>query len=97
MPICEFTTEDPPEGKKLKRNKWHFLVLTIGPRSKLGAGYRVRLMVDGVSHFDGGGFDEQFTIMGVDFWKYPNCIYEVIMDRLPVNGIERHLTTLNDT
>ena len=33
-------------------------------------------MVDGKSHFDGGGFDEQYTLMGVDFWRTPNCIYD---------------------
>ena len=73
MQVCEFAVgEGPLKGKKVTQGEWHFLALTVSPR--VGGGYQVVLQVDGVTHFTGGDDVSSFTIMGVDFWRTPDCI-----------------------
>jgi len=81
MDVCEFSVGDGPlGGKKVTQGEWHFLALTIGP--KIGGGYQVMLQVDGVTHYNGGDETSQFTIMGIDFWRTPDCIQDNYERRL---------------
>jgi len=71
--VCGFDADhEPAQGKKLERGKWHFIVFTMKPTPE--GGYRAQLVVNGHHHFEATATKAKYTIMGVDFWRAPNCV-----------------------